>query len=113
MKFTTNISSDFKKLAKMPEKGKRSLVNFAATDFDTLKAELISYIKAVYPTEYNYFAESDIGVMLLELVAYMGSINSMKVDMLANENFLATATQRKSITKLLDLVGVRLRMVEP
>ena len=109
MKFTTNISSDFKKLAKMPEKGKRSLVNFAATDFDTLKAELISYIKAVYPTEYNYFAESDIGVMLLELVAYMGSINSMKVDMLANENFLATATQRKSITKLLDLVGVRLR----
>jgi hypothetical protein len=109
MKFTTNISSDFKKLAKMPEKGKRSLVNFAATDFDTLKGELIRYIKAVYPTEYNYFAESDIGVMLLELVAYMGSINSMKVDMLANENFLATATQRKSIAKLLDLVGVRLR----
>ena len=109
MKFTTNISSDFQKLATMPDKSKESLINFAATDFDTLKADLVSYIKAVYPTEYNYFSESDLGMMLLELVAYMGSVNSMKVDMLANENYLETAKQRKSVTKLLDLVGVRLR----
>ena len=109
MKFTTNISSDFLKLSKMPEKSKPSLINFAATDFDTLKAELISYVKAVYPTDYNYFSESDLGMMFLELVAYMGSVNSMKVDMLANESFLETAVQRESVKKLLDLVGVKLK----
>ena len=48
-------------------------------------------------------------MMFIELVSYMGSVMSMKADMLANENFFATATQRGSVKKLLELIGVRLR----
>jgi len=33
----------------------------------------------------------------------------MKADMLANENFLATATQRPSVKKLLQLIGIRMK----
>ena len=97
MNFSGTIASDFMKLAEVPVVKRPSLINFAATDFLTLRNSLIDYAKAVYPRDYKYFVESDLGMMFLELVAYMGSVMSMKADMLANENFLATATQRPSV----------------
>jgi hypothetical protein len=109
MNFSGTINSDFMKLAEIPESKRPTLINFAATDFVSLRNSLIEYAKAVYPLEYEYFVESDLGMMFIELVAYMGSVMSMKADMLANENFFATATQRGSIIKLLQLIGVRLR----
>jgi len=109
MNFSGAISSDFLKLAEVPLFKRPSLIDFAATDFISLRDSLIKYIKAVYPLEYTYFSESDLGMMFIELVAYMGSVMSMKADMLANENFFATAKQRSSIKKLLELIGVRMR----
>tara|TARA_R110002051_G_scaffold260296_1_gene320111 strand:- start:651 stop:2231 length:1581 start_codon:yes stop_codon:yes gene_type:complete len=109
MNFSGTINSDFMKLAEIPNLKRPALINFAATDFVSLRNSLIDYAKAVYPLEYQYFVESDLGMMFIELVAYMGSVMSMKADMLANENFFATATQRGSIIKLLQLIGVRLR----
>ena len=88
MKFTTKLESDYQKLAVTPEKNKKALIDFGASDFDTIKERLITYVKAVYPTEYTYFSESDLGLMLIELIAYIGSVNSLKSDLLANENYL-------------------------
>ena len=101
MNFSGTISSDFMKLSKIPVSKRPSLINFAATDFVSLRNSLIDYAKAVYP--------DDLGLMFLELTAYMGAVMSMKADMLANENFLATAKQRSSVKKLLELIGVRMR----
>ena len=109
MNFSGTIASDFMKLANIPVNKRPSLINFAATDFLTLRNSLIDYAKAVYPNDYKYFVESDLGMMFLELVAYMGSVMSMKADMLANENFLATANQRSSVKKLLQLIGIRMK----
>ena len=109
MNFSGTIASDFMKLAEIPVTKRPSLVNFAATDFLTLRDSLIDYAKAVYPNDYKYFVESDLGMMFLELISYMGSVMSMKADMLANENFLATANQRASVRKLLQLIGIRLK----
>ena len=109
MNFSGTIVSDYMKLANIPVNKRPSFVDFAATDFLTLRNSLIDYAKAVYPTDYKYFVESDLGMMFLELIAYMGSVMSMKADMLANENFLATANQRSSVKKLMQLIGVRMR----
>ena len=109
MTFSGTIESDFMKLAEIPLGKRAALINFAATDFLSLRNSLIDYAKAVYPTEYKYFVESDLGMMFLELVAYMGSVMSMKADMLANENFLSTANQRASVKKLLELIGIRMK----
>jgi hypothetical protein len=109
MNFSGTISSDFMKLANIPVSKRPSLINFAATDFLSLRNSLIDYAKAVYPNDYKYFVESDLGMMFLELTAYMGAVMSMKADMLANENFLATAKQRASVKKLLELIGVRMK----
>jgi len=47
--------------------------------------------------------------MLVEIVAYMGSVLSLKGDMLANENYLRTVKSRNNLKKLLELVGVSMR----
>ena len=107
----TTASSDFQKLIKQGANydNKDSLIDYAATDFGTLRDALFNYMRAVYPEDYQNFTESDFGVMFAELVAYMGSVMSFKADALANENFLPTARTRKNVTKLLELIGVRLK----
>jgi len=109
MTFSGTIQSDFLKLTDIPIDKRPNLINFAATDFLSLRTSLLNYARAVYPEEYNYFVESDLGLMLIELTAYMGAVMSMKADMLANENFLATAKQRSSVKKLLELIGIRMK----
>lgn len=87
MVFSGTVISDYLKLVSVESQKKDSLIDYASTDFLTLKQSLINYIKAVYPLDYQNFAETDLGMMLLELVAYMGSVLSLKADLLANESF--------------------------
>jgi len=105
----TTAKSDFLKVAPVDEEYRRDLVDFTATDFATLRQSLIDYVKAVYPNDYNNFEESDLGMMFIELVSYMGSIMSYKSDMLAHESFIKTAKDRTNVRKLLELIGIRLR----
>jgi hypothetical protein len=109
MAFNGKVESDFLKLVNYPNSDKSKIINYAATDFESLRDSLIEYIKTVYPLDYQNFSESDLGVMLIELVAYMGAVMSMKADMLANENYLATAKNRNNVKKLLELVGIRMK----
>ena len=107
----TTASSDYQKLIQQGAnyENKESLIDYAATDFGTLRDSLFTYMQAVYPEDYQNFTESDFGVMFTELVAYMGSVMSFKADALANENFLPTARTRRNVTKLLELIGIRLK----
>ena len=109
MAFEPNVTSDFQKLVNVPDTKKQALINFSTHGFSELKDSLINYMKAVYPLDYQNFGESDLGIMLLELVAYMGSVMSVKADMLVHENFLSTAKNRNNVRKLLQLIGVNLR----
>lgn len=103
------IESDFIKLLQNREEEKKEYIDFTANTFTSLVEALTSYIKAFYPLDYNNFTESDLGVVLIELVAYMGSVMSMKADMLAHENFLSLAKDRNSVRKLLELIGVAMK----
>jgi hypothetical protein len=109
MAFKGTVTSDFMKLVSVNDADKENQINFASTDFVTLRNSLINYIRAVYPLDYNYFVESDFGMVLIELVAYMGHVLSYKADYLANENFIRTARDRNSVKDLLQLIGVRMK----
>jgi hypothetical protein len=109
MVFTGEVKSDFIKDVVVSIDKKPTEIDFAATDFLSIRDSLIDYIKAVYPLDYENFSESDLGVMLIEIVAYMGSVFSLKADMLANENYLRTAKLRRNVKKLLELIGVRMK----
>lgn len=107
--FSGTVASDFLKLGTIPELKKSNLIDFAGTDFLTIKNNLLNYIQAVYPLDYSNFSESDLGIMLVEIVAYMGAVMSMKADILANENYLLTVQDRNNLNKILQLLGVSLK----
>lgn len=109
MAFQGAITSDFLKRVRLDDSKKEALLDFAATDFFSLRNNLVNYIKTAYPLDYNFFVASDMGAMFLELTAAMGHILSYKADYLANENYLTTARSRSSVRKLLSLIGIRLK----
>jgi len=109
MVFSGTAQTDFMKLASIPDRKKQDFINFAGNDFLSIREDLINYIKAVYPLEYQNFSESDLGLMLIELVAYVGATVSLKSDMLANENYLRTVKTRGNLKKLLELIGVSMK----
>ena len=107
--FSGTVQSDFLKFIPSELDNKVKLIDFAAADFESLRSNLISYTKANFPLDYSNFAESDFGILLIELMAAIGHIQSHKSDYLANENFIGTARERSSVSKLLELIGVRMK----
>tara|TARA_R110001583_G_scaffold26509_5_gene95381 strand:+ start:1310 stop:2929 length:1620 start_codon:yes stop_codon:yes gene_type:complete len=103
------VTSDFIQTGILPDDKKIPLIDFATQDYASYKSSLTDYLKAFYPLEYNNFAESDLGMMLVNTLAFVGSTLSFKADMLANESFLDTARMPGNIRKLLKLIGVDLR----
>jgi len=109
MVFSGTTTTDFMKLGEIPDWKKTEFIDYAGNDFYSIRQDLVGYIKSVYPLDYNNFSESDLGIMLIELVSYMGSVLSLKADMLANENYLRTVKNRDNLKKLLELIGVSMR----
>ena len=107
--FSGTVQSDFLKNIPSELDNKQKLIDFSASDFESIRANLIKYVKANFPLDYNNFEGSDFGVLLIELMAAVGHIQSNKSDYLANENFLGTARSRDSVKRLLELVGVRMK----
>lgn len=107
--FTGSLDSDYLDIA-FSDNQKMSLINYAtAHDFESIRDNFIDYIRAVYPNDYTQFVASDLGMMFIELVAYMGSILAYKADSLANEMFLPTVSTRNNARKLLKLIGIDMR----
>lgn len=107
--FDGQVTSDFLRLGGIPAALRKTLVDFSTTDFDEFKEAFNTYIKSVYPNDYNNFVESDLGQMIAELFAYMASVLSFKADALAQENYIATAKTSEGLLKLLELIGIEIR----
>lgn len=109
MTFSGTVTSDFLKYLPSNLNDKEKLIDYSAADFTSLRTALINYAKACFPLDYNNFTESDFGTFLIELMAAIGHIQSYKSDFIANESFIRTAKDRKSVKKLLELIGVRMK----
>jgi hypothetical protein len=59
--------------------------------------------------EWTDQSPSDLGVLLVDLFAYMGDIILYYQDRIASESFLATATERRSVLHLLRLIGYEMQ----
>lgn len=87
----------------------RTNIKYINRDFDSIKQDLLSYVKLVYPDTYNDFSEASVGMMLLELNAYVGDVLSYHLDKRYNEMFLRTAEQRESLFRLAKNLGYKPR----
>jgi hypothetical protein len=79
-------------------------IDYTSKDYEAFRNDMINIIPRKLPN-WTDFSSSDAGITLIELFSYMGDILSYYQDRIANEVYLPTATQRKSIidiTKLID-----------
>jgi hypothetical protein len=84
-------------------------VDYTSRDFYALREDLINLVKARVNVDsskqWSGDDSSDFGVALLEAFAYVGDLTNYYIDRIANESYLPTATQRKSILNLAKLYG--------
>jgi hypothetical protein len=85
-----------------------SLLDYTNKDYASLRAALLKLASEKLP-EWTDQSPNDLGVMLLELVAYMGDSLFYNQDRIAGESFLGTAVERRSLVQLLRLIGYELK----
>ncbi|MGH3264443.1 MAG: hypothetical protein ACRDNS_20885, partial [Trebonia sp.] len=73
-------------------------VDYMAKDFDSFRQALIDRLPAIAP-EWLERNEADLGIVLLELLAYAADQLSYLQDAVANEAYLDTARQRISVRR--------------
>jgi hypothetical protein len=86
-----------------PEPLTEPIIDYLAKDYASFRQGLIDYIPTLIPA-WNERHEADIGIMLLELLAYIGDDLSYYQDAVANEAFLGSARQRISVRRMVRLV---------
>ena len=82
-------------------------IDYTNKDFQSLRRAMLELARYRLP-EWTDQSPSDLGVLLVDLFAYMGDVTLYYQDRIANESFPATAVERRSVVNLLRLVGYEL-----
>jgi len=82
-------------------------IDYTDKDFQSLRQALLNLATYRLP-EWTDRSPSDIGMLLVDLFAYMGDVLSYYQDRIASESFLDTAVERRSVLNLLRLIGYEL-----
>jgi hypothetical protein len=80
-------------------------LNYTNQDFSSLKTRITLFIEQRFPNDFSDFVESDLGIFLLEMWAFIADTLSFKMDQIANEIFIDTVTQIDNAFRLAQLVG--------
>lgn len=90
----------------------RQGVNMSTRDYEGFRTDMIEQLKVKIP-EYSDFSSSDMGIVLIELLAHGLDVLSYYNDKVANELFLETATERESVARLTRMLGYTLQESNP
>lgn len=100
-------------MAEIKRLNDRPILDYMARDYESLLKAVKEVIPYKLPEWKDYESEADFGNVLLQLFAHMGDILSYYQDRVANESFLGTALDRRSIIHHLRLIGYRLSTAAP
>ena len=90
----------------------RPRIDYTAKDYVSLRDAMLELAREKLPTWTDH-SPNDLGVLLVELFAYMGDVMLYYQDRIANESYLGTAVERRSVVNLLRLIGYELRPPVP
>lgn len=82
-------------------------IDYTNKDYAALRQAMLDLARYRLP-EWTDQSPADLGMLLVDLFAYMGDIILYYQDRIASELFLSTATERRSVLNLLRLVGYEL-----
>jgi hypothetical protein len=88
-------------------------INYLNRDFQTIRTDLINYLIAFFPEQWQDFNVASPGMALLELNAYVGDLLSFSIDKKYNELFLDGVQQRGSVYRMAKTFGFKVPGVRP
>src|SRR5262245_18738089 len=100
-------------MAELKSVNGRPMIDYMARDYDSLLQAMRALIPEKLPEWTDYESQADFGNVLLQLFAHMGDILSYYQDRVANESFLGTTQQRRSVIQHLRLIGYQLSTAAP
>lgn len=86
---------------------KNPKVNLLSRDFQSIRNDLETFLKAFYPEVWKDFNVTSPGMALVDLNAYVADLLSYMVDKKYNENYLDGVFERKSVYRLAKTKGYR------
>src|SRR5262245_26777099 len=101
------------RMAEIKQMNGRAIIDYMARDYDSLLQAMQALVPEKLPEWTDYESQADFGNVLLQLFAHMGDILSYYQDRVANESFLETAQQRRSVIQHLRLIGYQLSTAAP
>jgi uncharacterized phage protein gp47/JayE len=84
-----------------------SSIDYTSLDFNSLTQSLLTYAPQAMPAWNPAASEGDFGVVMLEMMAYVGDIMSYYGSRISQEAYLPTATQRVSLLNIAQLLGYK------
>ena len=87
-------------------------IDYTNKDYGSLRRAMLELARYRLP-EWTDQSANDLGVLMVDLFAYMGDIILYYQDRIASESFLDTATERRSVLHLLRLIGYELKSPIP
>src|SRR5574340_111176 len=87
-------------------------IDYTNKDYASLRRAMLELGRYRLP-EWTDQSPSDLGVLLVDLFAYMGDIILYYQDRIANESFPRTAVERRSVVNLMRLIGYELTPPTP
>lgn len=100
-------------MAELKQVSGNQVLDYMARDYDSFLKAMRDLIPEKIPEWTDYQSEADFGNVLLELFSHMGDILSYYQDRIANESFLSTAKERRSIIQHLRLISYTLSTAAP
>jgi hypothetical protein len=88
-------------------------INASELDFETLKANLISYMQEQPGAFQDYNFEGSAMNTMIDVLSYITHINSVNANFALNETFLDTAQLRESVVSHAKLLGYTPRSTKP
>lgn len=82
-------------------------IKYLNKDFNVFKRDLVNYSKTYFPTTYNNFSNSSVGMMFMEMASYVGDVMSFYLDNQIEENFIQYARESKNIFNLAYMMGYK------
>ena len=97
----------------MPKPSLNRDINYLSKDFNSIKTDLMDYVKRQFPDEWRDFNDASGGMAVLELMAYVGDILSFNIDRQVNEAYINRAVETKNIVSLAENFGYMPRTTTP
>lgn len=88
-------------------------VSYLNKSFGDFKSNLITFIKNYYPSTWTDFNETNPGMIMLELAAYVGDVLSFYIDNSFKENLFAYAEQEDNIIAIAQAMGYKPKTIIP